>query len=46
MRRQAFVNAVMNDRVLSNAGNFLNTCEPVIFLRRTLLHGVSEEVSK
>jgi hypothetical protein len=35
------VNAVMNLRVLQNAGNFLNCCKPVSF-SRTLIHGVSK----
>jgi hypothetical protein len=37
----ALVNTVMNLRVLYNAGNFLTSCKPVGFSRRTLLHGVS-----
>jgi len=41
---QAFVNAVMNLRVPKNAGNFLTSLEPVSFSRRTLLHGVIEQV--
>jgi hypothetical protein len=36
------VNAVMNLRVPSNAGNFLTSCKPVSFSRRTLFHGVSK----
>jgi len=28
--------------VPSNAGNFLNSCKPVSFSRRTLHHGVSK----
>ena len=35
------VNAVMNLRVPWNAGNFLTSCKPVSFSRRTLHHGVS-----
>jgi hypothetical protein len=35
-------NAVMNLRVQQNAGNFLTSCKPVSFSRRTLLHGVSK----
>jgi hypothetical protein len=31
---------------LVKVGNFLTRGEPVRFLRRTLLHGVSKEVSK
>ena len=38
------VNAVMNLRVPYNAGNFLTSCKPVSFSRRTLHHGVSKEV--
>jgi hypothetical protein len=37
---RALVNAVMNLRVLYNAGNFLNSCKPVSFSRRILLNGV------
>jgi len=37
-----FVSAVMNPRVPSNAGNFLTSCKPVSFSRRTLHHGVSK----
>jgi len=37
-RCRAFVNAVMNLRVLYNGGNFLT-----IFSRRTLLHGLISE---
>ena len=36
------VNAVMNLRVPYNAGNFLISCKPVSFSRRTLHHGVSK----
>jgi hypothetical protein len=42
---RALVNAVMNLRVTYNAGNFLTSCKPVSFSRRTLLHGVSKKVS-
>jgi hypothetical protein len=35
------VNTVMNLRVPLNAENFLTSCKPVSFSRRTLLHGVS-----
>ena len=41
-RWRELVNAVMNIRVPQNAGNFLNSCKPVSFSRRTLLHGVSK----
>ena len=36
------VSAVMNLRVLWNARNFLTSCKPVSFSRRTLHHGVSK----
>ena len=38
----ALVSAVMNIRVPWNAGNFLTSCKPVSFSRRTLYHGVSK----
>jgi hypothetical protein len=38
-RWRALENAVMNFRVPQNSGNFLTSCKPVIFSRRTLLHG-------
>jgi hypothetical protein len=38
----ALMNAVMNYRVPYDAGNFLTSCKPVSFSRRTLLHGVSK----
>jgi hypothetical protein len=41
-RWRALVSAVMNLRVPKNAGNFLTSCRPVSFSRRTLLHGVSK----
>jgi hypothetical protein len=41
-RWQSLVNAAMNIRVPSNAGNFLTSCIPVSFSRRTLFHGVSK----
>jgi hypothetical protein len=41
-RWRALVNAVMNLRVPPNAGNFLTSCRPVSFSRRTFLHGVSK----
>ena len=42
---QTLVSAVMNHRVPWNAGNFLTSCKPVSFSRRTLHHGVSKWVS-
>ena len=39
---QTLVSAVMNLRVQWNAGNFLTSCKPVSFSRRTLHHGVSK----
>jgi hypothetical protein len=39
------VNAIMNPRVPYNAGNCLTSWEPVSFSRRSLLYGVSQEVS-
>jgi hypothetical protein len=45
-RWRALVNAVMNLRIPQNAGNFLTSSEMGSFSRRTLLHGVSEKVSK
>ena len=36
------VNALMKLRVRYNAGNFLTSCKPVSFSRRTLHHGVSK----
>jgi hypothetical protein len=41
-RWRALVNAIMNFQVPYNAGNFLTSCKPVSFSRRTLLHGVSK----
>jgi len=41
-RCRALVNMVMNLRVPCYAGNFLTSCKPVSFSRRTLLHGVSK----
>ena len=38
------VSAEMNLRVPWNAGNFLTSCKPASFSRRTLHHGVSKEV--
>jgi hypothetical protein len=40
-RWRVIVNAVMYLRVPYNAGNFLASCKPLSFSRRTLLHGVS-----
>ena len=40
-RWRALVTAVRNLRVPLNAGNFLTSCKPVSFSRRTLLHRVS-----
>ena len=40
-RWRTFVSAVMNLRFPWNAGNFLTSCKPVSFSRRTLHHGVS-----
>jgi len=39
---RTLVCAVMNLRVPGNAGNFLTSCKPVSFSRRTLHHGVSK----
>jgi hypothetical protein len=39
---RVLVSAVMNLRVPKNAGNFLTSCKPVSFSRRTLLHGLSK----
>ena len=36
------VSAVMNLRVPGNAGNFLTSCKPVSFSRRTVHHAVSK----
>ena len=41
-RWRMLVSAVMNLRVPKNAGNFLTSCKPVSFSRRTLHHGVSK----
>ena len=43
---RTLVSAVMNVGVPWNAGNFLTSCKPVSFSRRTLHHGVSKWVSK
>jgi hypothetical protein len=45
-RWRALVNVVMNLRFPENAGNFLTSCKPVSFSRRTLLHGVSKYAAK
>ena len=45
-RCRTLVSAVMKLRVPWNAGNFLTSCKPVSFSRRTLHHGVSKSVSK
>ena len=41
-RWRTLVSTVMNLRVPRNAGNFLTSCKPVSFSRRTLHHGVSK----
>jgi len=41
-RWRELVNAVMHFRVPQNVGNFLTSCKPVSFPRRTLLHGLSK----
>ena len=41
-RWQAFVTVVMNFRVPLNVGNFLTSCKPFSFSRRTVIHGVSK----
>ena len=41
-RWRTLVSTVMNLRVPSNAGNFLISCKPVSFSRRTLHRGVSK----
>jgi hypothetical protein len=41
-RWRALVSAVRNLRVPQNAGDFLTSCKPVSFSRRTLLFGVSK----
>ena len=41
-RWRTLVSAVMNLRVPGNAVNFLTSCKPVSFSRRTLHHGVSK----
>ena len=41
-RWRTLVNAVMNLRVLLNAGNFLTSWKNVSFSKRSVLHGVSK----
>ena len=41
---RTLVSAVMNPRVLWNGGNFLTSCKPVSFSRRTLHHEVSNYI--
>jgi hypothetical protein len=41
-RWRALVKAVMNFGVTQNAGNFLTSCIPVSFSKRTLIQGVSK----
>jgi len=41
-RWRTLVSAVMNLRVPYYMGNFLTSCKPVSFSRRTLHHGVSK----
>jgi rRNA maturation protein Nop10 len=43
-RWRTLVSAVMNLRVPWNAGNFLTSCKPVSFSRRTLHRGVSKYI--
>jgi hypothetical protein len=43
-RWRTLVSAVMSLRVPWNAGNFLTSCKPVSFFRRTLHNGVSEYI--
>ena len=43
-RSRTLVSAVMNLGVPWNAGNFLTSCKPVSFSRRTLHHGVSKYI--
>ena len=44
-RWRTFVSAVMNFRAPWNVGDFLTSCKPVSFSRRTLHHGVSKQAS-
>ena len=41
-RWHALVNVAMNLWVPQNVGNFLTSCKPISFSKRTLLHGVSK----
>jgi len=41
-RWRTLVSVVMNLQVPGNAGNFLTSCKPVSFSRRTLHHAVSK----
>ena len=41
-RWRTLVSAVMNLWVPRNGGNFLTSCKPVSFSRRTVLHGLSK----
>ena len=43
-RWRTLVSMVMNLRIPWNAGNFLTSCKPVSFSRRTLHHGVSKYI--
>ena len=43
-RWRTLVSAVMNLQIPWNAGNFLTSCKPLIFSRRTLHHGVSKKI--
>jgi hypothetical protein len=45
-RWRTLVNAVMNLRVPQNAGNFLTSCKPVSFSRRTRHYGVNKYPSQ
>ena len=44
-RWRTLVSAVMNLRVQGNVGNFLTSCKPVSFSRRTLHRAVSKAMS-
>ena len=45
-RWRTLASAVMNLLVPGNVGNFLTSCKPVSFSRRTLHHGVSKYCSE